>query len=303
MVGLMIASGPVAHVVDEQPLLHADLGGGQARRPRRRTWSPPCRRPAAPGRRRPCRPRGHLLQDRVAVGAHRVRGHAPILRPEPARIRSRAVRRRWDPPPPAGGRRPVHRARASARRAWSAARTSNRSSSSGATPSTGAACRRSPSAYARPPAPRSRARAPNGGSRAGGAGPARDRTAARGRPGPPPRAPRGRGTRVWTRTRARRRPRPPDHPGRPGQRGPGPPRPAANRGASRCWSKSRKATSLGPVHPMEGRLGAHHQPGRVQVATGAGLPGHLDRRGGEQGGQLLGRARLLHDEAERARPK
>ncbi len=66
--------------------------------------------------------------------------------------------------------------------------------------------------------------------------------------------------------------------------------PAPNRGASRCWSMSRKATAVGPGHPVEGRLGAHHQTGPASPVAVRRLRGAGDLPGlhAGQGRQLLG---------------
>ena len=101
-----------------------------------------------------------------------------------------------------------------------------------------------PQARRRRPAPRARATGPGrrrAGARAGGAPAARPSAS---RPGV---GVDGRGQRlVAGHPGLDQHPAPAgagaDHPGTPGPAAPAPPPPAPNRGASRCWSKSRKAT-------------------------------------------------------------
>ena len=75
---------------------------------------------------------------------------------------------------------------------------------------------------------------------------------------------------------ARGRLAPADQPGGPGQQGQRLPRRPRSAGASRCWSKSRKATTAGPVDPVEGRLGADDQAGRRRHRRRHLGTGHLD---------------------------
>ena len=122
---------------------------------------------------------------------------------------------------------------------------------------------------------------------------AADRTACVGHPGlddaPAPGA-----------TSGRRRP---DQPCRPGPSGAAPPRAAERAAASRCWSKSRKATSGRVAHPVQHRLGAdQHDRGRIAVGGPPPAPRSRSprRRGAEQGGQLL--ASPGHPDPQRLQP-
>ena len=219
---------------------------------------------------------GHLLQDRIAIDTDGVRRTCPSVRASlrplaaggtvltarqsrPGRPRPAAVR-------PAGAPRPARR-RATV---WSGARTSQRSGStedSGHVAPEPAAARRRPAA----PGPRSRARAPKGGSSRADAqgpfGPGQQRRVGvrgglqrpRGRESGSAPAPGRRDSRVPT-SRAARASRASVS------------SPAPNRGASRCWSMSRKATTSARLDPVQGGLGPHHQPGSVGDRPAPRLP-------------------------------
>ena len=250
--------GSLADVVDEQPLLHPDLGGGQAGTLGRRTWSRPCRRPGWPASRRPGRPRGPpaAAPGRRRGGRRRRtwphRTGAGVGAPAAARPATGAGAGRsgvdgvdLHPQPPGGPAAPRPDASHSVR--WSGARTSHRSVVE-------RRHRRSPRTAPRPVGAGGRPGPRQHGQGAEGREP--EWPAQRPlRPGQQAGVGVDRGPQTsWSAIRVCTSTRPPpvagpDQPGRPGPAGRAPPPRRAKRGASRCWSKSRKATGVGPVRP------------------------------------------------------
>ena len=240
--------GAVVEVVDEQAPLDPDLGGGQAGADRLVHGLHHVVDQLHQGAVDVVDRLGHLAQHGVAVGADGVGGHAPQSTaagrvPVAGTVRRTRPRRsdvgRVDLDPQPAGRARDARPGRRHRTAWSPARTRNRSSAERRhlerpTPPQARGVRRRPGAPQQGQGPERRqaelARGPAARPRPAGRGRrGRRRPAPRGRargsgpaPGPPP--PRAPTTRAARASRASAS------------------SPAPNRGASRCWSKSRKAT-------------------------------------------------------------
>jgi len=80
-----------------------------------------------------------------------------------------------------------------------------------------------------------------------------------------------------------------DQPGRPGHQGQGL-LAGAEPGGQQVLIDVEEGHGVGPGHPVEGRLGAHHQPGLRQAGAVGRIGGPGDLAGGHpgQGGELLG---------------
>ena len=243
--GLTMASGPSPDVVDEHALLDTHLGRGQTGTLGARTWSRPCRRPGGPASRRPRRPRGPPASTPGRRRPGWSTSDMPPVYGSPPDRDARTRRRRSGVdrvdlhPQTLGG--PGHRGQPVAQRAVVGCpdHPAVGVGRDGRRPATdGQVARRRPGRPARGarPAPR----------RAGG--PSIRRTArsgsarSAGSPCTAARSTSWSGTRVWTEqsAAARRGHRPA---GPPGPAGPASPRPRRSVAASRCWSKSRKATT------------------------------------------------------------